>query len=142
MFLAGTVSTPLLLLLAGIIEIQIASCQKIFINQVPEYSQLSSCAVEQVSTIVRDMSSGCGDGGRSTSFSCFCTASSKSFNSIISTAVESACSGTVGNVTEALDVFQEYCQLGNTVSTTIAICRFLPSAPYKMQSLLHPRHLH
>jgi hypothetical protein len=108
----------LLFLLALTIHIQTAACQKIFINQVPEYSQLSSCAVGQVSTVVRDMSSGCGDGSRTTSFSCFCTASSNAFVSIISTAVKSACSGTVGNVTEALDVFQRYCQLGSTVSLT------------------------
>ncbi|KAK3984758.1 hypothetical protein QBC44DRAFT_385478 [Cladorrhinum sp. PSN332] len=65
--------------------------QKIFINQLPEYSQLPSCAEPPLSTIVRNMASGCGDGGKTTSYACFCASSSAEFESIISKAVASKC---------------------------------------------------
>jgi hypothetical protein len=44
----------------------------IWINQVPGYSALAPCAENRISAIVRAQVSGCGDGQRITSFSCFC----------------------------------------------------------------------
>lgn len=90
---------------------------KLWINQVPAYSNLPVCAENPVSRIVRGMASGCGDGGALTSFTCFCTDSSSQFASIISTAVESKC-GSGDGTNQALDVFASYCRLA--VSTTDA----------------------
>jgi hypothetical protein len=84
----------------------------IYINKVPEYSSLAKCAEKQLSTIVRDMYSGCGNGSQTTSFACFCYSSSQEFNSIISTAVTSQCSNDSQPATQAssaLDVFASYC---------------------------------
>jgi hypothetical protein len=64
----------------------------IYIDQVPIYTKLASCAQERVSVIVRDQSSGCGDDSQLTSFVCFCLDSSTQFASIISTAVKDQCS--------------------------------------------------
>ncbi|CAI6336566.1 unnamed protein product [Periconia digitata] len=85
----------------------------IFINQVPEYSSLSSCAANEVSTIVRNMKDGCGDGSRTTSFDCFCSTSSSHFASLIDTRVLDACSGEseAGQNGNAVDVFGKYCEL-------------------------------
>ncbi|KAK3369635.1 hypothetical protein B0T24DRAFT_722478 [Lasiosphaeria ovina] len=83
-----TVAAIPLLLSAGTTQVY---AEKIYIDKVPGYSQLPPCAEVPVSTIVRDMERGCGDGGRYTSFSCFCTASSSKFASIISTAVAARC---------------------------------------------------
>lgn len=47
--------------------------QSLFINSLPEYSVLPACAERPLSTIVRDMRYGCGDGKQTTSYSCFCT---------------------------------------------------------------------
>lgn len=89
-----------------------------YINQVPAYSSLSSCAVKPLSTIVRDMSSGCGDGGAYTSFNCFCTSSSSTMDWIIETAVLNNCGTMSANAStasayaaSALKVFSSYCQL-------------------------------
>ena len=97
--------TSLLLLTPG------TYCQHIFINQVPEYSQLPVCAEVPLSQIVRNMVSGCGDGGRTTSYDCFCVASSTRFAKVISTAVASKCPADDDGVSAALDVFDSFCQL-------------------------------
>jgi hypothetical protein len=97
--------------------------QSIFINQVQEYSSIDSCAVVPLSTIVRDMVSGCYDGGMTTSYNCFCSTSSDRFNNIIATAVSSNCSGTISDVVSALEVFQAYCGLGaKRTSSSTSIC--------------------
>ncbi|KAF1967468.1 hypothetical protein BU23DRAFT_291142 [Bimuria novae-zelandiae CBS 107.79] len=64
----------------------------IYIDQVPLYSKLASCAEDRVSAIIRAQASGCGDDMQLTSFACFCVDSSSEFSSIISTAVADQCS--------------------------------------------------
>lgn len=100
---------------------------KIFINgpYLPGYSQLTSCAVEPLSTIVRGMSSGCGDDGSLTSYTCFCTGSSSKMNSIISSVVSTECkshsnvtSFVTAQVSSAIAVFDSYCALGVNATTT------------------------
>ena len=59
--------------------ILILYAQQIFINQV--------CAKGVLSTIVRDMSSSCGDSQHTTSYSCCCTSKSSYFSSVISAVV-------------------------------------------------------
>lgn len=95
-----------------------AHSQHIFINLVPEYSSLSSCAQTPISTIVRDMENGCGDSNATTSYSCFCTASSSYFNSLISSAVNLQCNGYFPEVqaSSATEVFHSYCEVGATTS--------------------------
>jgi hypothetical protein len=88
----------------------------IFIDQVPEYFSLDSCAVLPLSTIVKNMVDGCGDGSRTTSYNCFCSTSSAHFKDVIATQVSSHCSGTMSHVVRALDVFQSYCKIGATVT--------------------------
>ena len=94
--------------------------EKIYIDTVPEYAKLPACAEIPLSTIVRDMHAGkCGDGGKETSFSCFCGTSSTMFNSYISEAVSSRCMPQLPNATaEALAVFGSYCHLSAAVTTT------------------------
>ena len=106
---------PLLLLTSS------ALSQHIFINQVPLYSSLSQCAEKPLSTIVRDMVFGCGDGGHTTSYACFCTSSSSHFSSLISSQVSTNCitdSAAAAEVTEAVKVFGSYCEMGNSVVST------------------------
>jgi hypothetical protein len=99
-----------------------SSAQSIFINKVPDYSSLPSCAEIPLSTIVRNMEQGCGDGGKTTSYSCFCTASSAMFSSKISKAVASECASATAGVGEALDVFHSYCAMGANGT----ICEYNP----------------
>ncbi|KAF2658919.1 hypothetical protein K491DRAFT_713164 [Lophiostoma macrostomum CBS 122681] len=107
----------LLMLFVFIALVTFSSAQKVFINKVPEYSSLPKCAEVPLSTIVRDMEQGCGDGGATTSYSCFCTASSSIFSAKILTAVGSKCASTTAGVGEALDVFSAYCALGTNGTT-------------------------
>ena len=99
----------------------------IFINQVPSYSSLDACALKPLSAIVRGMTSGCGDGSRTTSYACFCSSSSAHFQSVISTEIMSGCNADLRNaqVTTASEVFNSYCHLGdgNIISavTTTAV---------------------
>ncbi|KAI0901156.1 hypothetical protein F4806DRAFT_183139 [Annulohypoxylon nitens] len=87
--------------------------QRYFINTLSAYSALPSCAEKPLSFIVRDMESGCGDHKQTTSYSCFCTASSSKMKSIINSAVASRCStGPTNAATQALDVFSSYCDIG------------------------------
>lgn len=86
---------------------------KIWINKVPAYSQLSKCAEQPISTIVRAMESGCGDGSRFTSYACFCTSSFFKFRFDISTAVVANCGTSLkAQVTSAVQVFDDYCAIG------------------------------
>ncbi|KAI0885117.1 uncharacterized protein GGS22DRAFT_162807 [Annulohypoxylon maeteangense] len=119
---------PLLSLLLAAMATFVSS-QQIFINKVPAYSSLPHCAELPLSFIVRDMASGCGDGSKTTSYSCFCTASSSKMSGIISTAVASRCStGPTNAATRALDVFSSYCNpegsnrtiTGNITSPAVA----------------------
>ncbi|KAL5380667.1 hypothetical protein DPSP01_007728 [Paraphaeosphaeria sporulosa] len=64
----------------------------IYIDQIPIYTKLASCAQDRISAIVRAQASGCGDDTQLTSFACFCIDSSSQFATIISTAVEDQCS--------------------------------------------------
>jgi hypothetical protein len=67
------------------------------------------------------MVSGCGDGGRTTSYSCFCTRSSSRFANIIATAVAKECSHWGTEASSATSILHEYCQLGNGVLTSTAV---------------------
>ncbi|KAI1101404.1 hypothetical protein F4804DRAFT_12152 [Jackrogersella minutella] len=111
-------SLPLYLLLVA--SIIFATAQQIFIDHVPAYAELPSCAEIPSSFIVRDMASGCGDGGKTTSYSCLCTASSSKMDGVINTAVASRCAtGPVTVASQALDVFASYCDL-ETLAETVS----------------------
>lgn len=87
---------------------------RIFINQVPEYDLMPFCAEKEVSTIVRNMANGCGDGSRTTSYACFCYESSTHFSSLIGNHVSTACDDGSEQATQAVGVFSKYCQIGLT----------------------------
>lgn len=89
-----------------------------YLDQADGYSALPSCAEVPISSIVRDMVSGCGDGGRTISYSCFCTASSDRFSNLIATAVAKNCGQSNAEVASATQVFDAYCQLGKTDAAT------------------------
>ncbi|KAK8102964.1 hypothetical protein PG984_016110 [Apiospora sp. TS-2023a] len=65
---------------------------RVYLDEVPAYWQLPACALTPISTIVRDMSKGCGDGGRLTSYACFCTESYRKARWDISTEIAAKCS--------------------------------------------------
>ncbi|KAK8067804.1 hypothetical protein PG996_006916 [Apiospora saccharicola] len=65
---------------------------RVYLDEVPAYWQLPACALTPISTIVRDMSKGCGDGGRLTSYACFCTESHRKARWDISTEISAQCS--------------------------------------------------
>ncbi|KAF2008974.1 hypothetical protein BU24DRAFT_88996 [Aaosphaeria arxii CBS 175.79] len=119
-------STSLILPLLSLIAISAtpvaAKSTSIFIDQIPLYSRLASCAEDRVSAIIRAQFSGCGDNMQLTSFSCFCIDSSTEFNSILSTAVEEQCALTrtgglatitkgspEPEVTKVQELFASYC---------------------------------
>ncbi|KAK4656482.1 hypothetical protein QC762_204724 [Podospora pseudocomata] len=107
------------LLLLPLLVVTATTAQRIFINQVPLYSSLPPCAEAPLSNIVRNMVSGCGDGGRTTSYSCFCASSSIKFESIISRAVSSKCMPSEPEATaSALAVFDSYCHLSPQAAPT------------------------
>ncbi|PSR99075.1 hypothetical protein BD289DRAFT_54900 [Coniella lustricola] len=85
-----------------------------YINTVPGYSDLSTCAINVLSTIVRAQSSGCGDGGALTSYTCFCTNSSSFFSYEITSAISESCASSVwsAQASSAIQVFDSYCDLG------------------------------
>ncbi|KAI2465617.1 hypothetical protein F4781DRAFT_408689 [Annulohypoxylon bovei var. microspora] len=136
-----SLSVPVLHLLLVAFAVFVAS-QHVFIDQIPAYASLPQCAEVPLSFIVRDMDRGCGDDGRTTSYSCFCTASSSKMNGIISTSVASRCStGPMTAASQALDVFSSYCGLGSsgknagnatslaTANATATITRTVTSTP-------------
>lgn len=95
----------------------------IFINQVPEYSSLSTCAEAMLRTIVRNMAYDCGDGSRTTSFDCFCSTSSSQVASRIDSSVAGSCSqeSEAGQNASALDVFAKYCQLSTKTMQSLQL---------------------
>jgi hypothetical protein len=102
---------------------------KIFIDQdVSEYSLLSSCAEQRVSTIVRDMSDGCGDQSQMTSYLCFCQTSSSYFDSFISSRIARTCNDQA-QASLGQAVFSKYCQVGST-SGRIPACKSATSAVF------------
>ncbi|KAK7714214.1 hypothetical protein SLS64_004313 [Diaporthe eres] len=95
---------------------------KNYINTVPGYSQLVSCAEHPLSTVVRGMSQGCGENADAiTSYSCFCTLSSSYMSSVISKGVSSYCrnSSALQQVSSAIAVFDAYCDLGVEAGLTV-----------------------
>ncbi len=114
-----------LLLTLLFLSLSLAQRTSIFINKVPEYSALPSCAERPLSTIVRDMSMGCGDHSALTSYDCFCTSSSSHFSSLISKSVSQQCAATSpAAVTSALDVFNSYCELKEQTGALRSACQF------------------
>lgn len=86
----------------------------IYIDRIPGYEDLKPCAVIPLSTLVRNMWGGCGDGSQLTSYSCFCTDSYSRFSWQISTAVVENCgSGEETLATSAVEVFHSYCTYGS-----------------------------
>ena len=119
MKMASRVTTGLFLFACA--QMVLASGQiKLFINQLPEYSSMADCAEGQVSTIVRNMADGCGDGSKTTSYNCFCHTSSSYFNSLIGAKVERACATDNPDLqkTSALDLFGAYCHLGDSLTSS------------------------
>ncbi|KAK2614164.1 hypothetical protein N8I77_001015 [Diaporthe amygdali] len=86
----------------------------VFIDTVSGYDELSTCAEEVLSTIVRAQYSGCGDKGAVTSYTCFCTDSSSEMSSMITNAVSLSCDSSVvsAQASSAIDVFDAYCAIG------------------------------
>ncbi|PSN74879.1 hypothetical protein BS50DRAFT_615672 [Corynespora cassiicola Philippines] len=107
----------------------------IFIDNVPEYDLLATCAELELSAIVRDMQYGCGDGSSLTSYACFCYQSSAKFSSMIGKHVETQCPQDPSQNTSAIEVFSKYCQLGQVAalptatssSTVLSISSVLPA---------------
>lgn len=98
---------------------------KNYIDTISGYVELSTCAAEVLSTIVRAQSSGCGDNGALTSYTCFCTDSSSQFSYEISSAVMTSCDSSVATAqaSSALAVFDGYCALGVEAGlSTTAVC--------------------
>ncbi|KAK8031843.1 hypothetical protein PG990_001577 [Apiospora arundinis] len=103
--------------------------QQIFINNLPGYQALPPCAESPVNTIVRIMSSGCGDNKRTTSYSCFCTASSAKFVSIISKEVAKRClPDTATAVAQATELFGSYCAIGSAANGTAVLSHTLSAS--------------
>ncbi|KAH9996986.1 hypothetical protein F4779DRAFT_622978 [Xylariaceae sp. FL0662B] len=149
MALVKTLILPLLFITRG-------TAQNIFIDNVPGYFDLPSCAEVPLSFIVRDMASGCGDDSKTTSYECFCTPSLAKMNGVISAAVTSRCSTdpatAVSAASEALHIFEECCfmKTAGTAALTAATSRPTghdnmtatstptPSAPLLVQTSLAP----
>ncbi|KAK5651887.1 hypothetical protein OQA88_11546 [Cercophora sp. LCS_1] len=109
----------------------LAKPTSIYIDLVPGYKNLSICAEYPLSTMVRNMWNGCGDGSQLTSFSCFCTDSYSKFSWDISTAVVAGCDKDVGaaQATSAVGVFHSYCANGTTQLSTAALATTTSSNP-------------
>lgn len=101
-----------------------AKVTSVFIDTVSGYDELSTCAEEVLSTIVRAQYSGCGDKGAVTSYTCFCTDSSSLMSHMITSAVSQSCDSSIVSeqASSAIDVFDAYCALGvpSDVATTTA----------------------
>jgi hypothetical protein len=99
---------------------------KNYIDTIPGYAELSPCAVNVLSTIVRDENSGCQDTYRLTSYTCFCTDSSSFFSGAISSDVVAGCGGPAlagAQASSALGVFDAYCALGVAAGLTTQVCK-------------------
>ncbi|KFA52338.1 hypothetical protein S40293_10414 [Stachybotrys chartarum IBT 40293] len=130
---AFEVAHPVSRLLLLLSTQSLAATQRIFIDNVqPGYADLSACADLPLSTLVRDMMSGCGDDQMTTSFSCFCGRNSTDFVTVISTDVESHCTeedeDAGAQATAAVEVFNSYCHLTPRNATAV-YSRSGPSAP-------------
>jgi hypothetical protein len=92
---------------------------KLFINKLPDYSSIAACAEFQLSTIVRNMEDGCGDGSKTTSYNCFCHTSSSYFSSLISYKVEKACAtdNPDRQRSSAVGLFETYCHMGDSLTS-------------------------
>jgi len=107
----------LLLFIHGIDGTSAPKPTPIYIDVVPGYKNLSTCAQAPLSSLVRGMQNGCGDGSDLTSYSCFCTDSYSKFSWDISTAVGANCGpspNAQAQITSAVGVFEEYCAHGTT----------------------------
>lgn len=91
-----------------------AIATKNYIDTISGYDELSTCAENVLSTIVRAQLSGCGDGGALTSYTCFCTDSSSVFSTLITWAISDSCSSPIwsAQASSAISVFDAYCALG------------------------------
>ncbi|KAK8022441.1 Glycosyl transferase [Apiospora rasikravindrae] len=94
--------------------------QNIFIDSLSGYQALPPCAERPVNAIVKNMASGCGDHQMTTSYSCFCTASSTKYVSIISKEVAKRClPDTSTAIAQATDLFESYCAIGSAANGTV-----------------------
>lgn len=91
-----------------------ARVTSVFIDTVSGYDELSTCAEEVLSTIVRAQYSGCGDKGAVTSYTCFCTDSSSLMSHMITSAVSQSCDSSIvsDQASSAINVFDAYCAIG------------------------------
>lgn len=91
-----------------------------YIDTVSGYDELSTCAEQVLSTVVRGQFSGCGDSNALTSYTCFCTDSSSYMSAVISKDVVSSCPALVASVqaSSALGVFNAYCEIGVSAGLT------------------------
>lgn len=91
-----------------------AKVTSVFIDTVSGYDELSTCAEEVLSTIVRAQYSGCGDKGAVTSYTCFCTDSSSLMSDMITNAISNRCDSSIvsDQASSAIDVFDAYCAIG------------------------------
>lgn len=87
---------------------------KNYIDTISGYDELSSCAEDVLSTVVRGEYSGCADRYALTSYTCFCTDSSSYMSAVISSDVMSSCDSSVASeqASSAGAVFDAYCKLG------------------------------
>lgn len=85
-----------------------------YIDTISGYHDLSTCAEQVLSTVVRGEFSGCGDTYALTSYTCFCTDSSSYMSAVISKDVMSSCPVSAASVqaSSALGIFAAYCALG------------------------------
>lgn len=119
-------SPPLLVLLIALSVASLAeSVSSIiqtsnYIDTVSGYDELSTCAEQVLSTVVRGEYSGCADQYALTSYTCFCTDSSSFMSAVISKDVMSSCPGSIASVqaSSALGVFAAYCEIGVNAGLT------------------------
>ncbi|KAI4930237.1 hypothetical protein J4E85_004862 [Alternaria conjuncta] len=119
--MVGSRGFPALAFLLALVSVAGASGPtSIFIDQIEEYKLLATCAELELSTIVRNMKWGCGDGGSYQSFTCFCYESSAKFSSMIGAHVMTQCPDDPSQNTTALEVFSSYCDIGGSKLAEIA----------------------
>lgn len=82
-----------------------------YIDTISGYDELSTCAEQVPSTVVRGQFSGCGDNNAVTSYTCFCTDSSSYTSAVISKDVMSSCPDSTAymQASSALELFAAYC---------------------------------
>lgn len=109
---------------------------KNYIDTISGYDELSACAVNVLSTVVRDENSGCQDTYALTSYTCFCTDSSSYFSNVISRDVVSGCNSSIAapQATSALSVFDAYCALGVAAGLVTTQIRKSAGMRFKLDS--------